>query len=307
MSAPSNPLAPALPRTGATAHAVRTVRDTLALTRPRVLALVLFTAPPALAMGHGGWPAPPVVLGVLLGAAFVGAGCSALNAWLERDVDARMERTRGRPLPEGRIGPGHALGFGVGVSALGLLTLFTTGGWLPAAVGALTLLHYVGIYTLWLKRRSPQNIVIGGAAGAAAPLIADAAAHGAIGVWALVLFAIVFLWTPPHFWAIALYRKEEYAAAALPMMPSVVGDRATRRRMLAYALALIPVTLLPWLGGALGPAYALTAAAGGACFAASILRSMRARTAIEDRRVFLVSITYLSVLFAAMLLELIVR
>jgi protoheme IX farnesyltransferase len=307
MSASSNPLASTLPRARATAQAVRTVRDTLALTRPRVLALVLFTAPPALAMGHSGWPASSVVLGVLLGAAFVGAGCSALNAWLERDVDARMERTRGRPLPDGRIGPGHALGFGVGVSALGLLTLFATGGWLPTAVGALTLLHYVGIYTLWLKRRSPQNIVIGGAAGAAAPLIADAAAHGRIGIWGLVLFAIVFLWTPPHFWAIALYRKEEYAAAALPMMPSVVGDGATRRRMLAYALALIPVTLLPWWGGALGPAYAVTAAAGGACFVASILRSMRAPTALEDRRVFLVSITYLSALFAAMLLELIVR
>ena len=307
MSAPSNPLDSALPPIRTAAHTVETLRDYLALTRPRVLALVLFTAAPALALGRNDWPSAAVILGVLLGAALVGGGCGALNAWLERDSDARMARTRERPLPTGRLAPHKALRFGIAISALGLLVLYGVGGWLPVVVGGLTLVHYLGVYTLWLKPRSAQNIVIGGAAGAAAPLIADAAVDGRIGEWGLVLFAIVFLWTPPHFWAIALYRKQEYAAADLPMMPAVVGDRGTRRRMLAYALALIPVSLLPWLGGELGPAYAATAVAAGACFVASILRSMRVQTREQDRRVFLVSLITLSLLFAVMLLELMAR
>ena len=307
MSAPSNSLGSALRPAGAIAHAVATARDYVSLTRPRVLTLVLFTAPPALALGRDHWPDAGLILGVLLGAALVGGGCGALNAWIERDSDARMARTRGRPLPTGRLAPHKALEFGIAISALGLWVLYGVGGWLPAAVGGLSLAHYVGVYTLWLKPRSAQNIVIGGAAGAAAPLIADAAVDGRIGEWGLVLFAIVFLWTPPHFWAIALVRKHEYAAARLPMMPAVVGDRGTRRRMLAYALALIPVTLLPWLGGELGPVYAVTAVAAGACFVASILRSMRVQTREQDRRVFLVSLVYLSLLFAVMLLELMAR
>jgi protoheme IX farnesyltransferase len=188
-----------------------------------------------------------------------------------------------------------------------VLVLLGVGGWLAALVGALTLAHYIGVYTIWLKPRSPQNIVIGGAAGAAAPLIADAAANGSIGLWSVVLFAIVFLWTPPHFWAIALYRKREYAAAGFPMMPSVVGDEATRRQSLAYATVLIPVTLLPWLGGVVGGGYAVTAAVGGLCFVASILHSMRAQSRREDRRVFLVSIAYLAALFSAMLVSLLLR
>jgi protoheme IX farnesyltransferase len=272
-----------------------------------VLALVLFTAPPALVLSGDGWPGAVVTLGVLLGAALVGGGCGAINAWYERDADARMERTRDRPLPAGRLAPRQALRFGVLVSAAGVLVLFAVGGWLAALVGALTLAHYVGVYTVWLKPRTPQNIVIGGAAGAAAPLIADAAANGSIGVWSVVLFAIVFLWTPPHFWAIALYRKREYAAAGFPMMPSVAGDAATRRQSLAYAILLIPVTLLPWLGGVVGSGYAVTAMAGGLCFVASILRSMRVRTRRADRHVFLVSIAYLAALFSAMLVSLLLR
>jgi protoheme IX farnesyltransferase len=282
-------------------------RDYLALTRPRVLSLVLFTAPPALVLGHAGWPDPATSLGVVLGAALVGGGCGALNAWLESARDAHMARTRDRPLPAGRLEPQQALGFGLLISALGLLVLLGLGGWLAALIGALALVHYVGVYTLWLKPRTPQNIVIGGAAGAAAPLIADAAVDGRLGVWGLVLFAIVFMWTPPHFWAIALYRKREYAAAGFPMLPAVVGDAATRRRMLAYALALIPLTLLPWLGGVLGPAYAAVALLAGAWFVGSILRAMRGQTTRADRRVFAVSIQYLALLFGAMLAELALR
>jgi protoheme IX farnesyltransferase len=289
------------------AHAFALARDYLALTRPRVLSLVLFTAPPALAMGANGWPDALTIVGVVLGAALVGGGCGAFNAWFERGADRRMARTRDRPLPAGRLEPHQALGFGILVSAAGLTVLFATGGWPPALIGALTLVHYVFVYTVWLKPRTPQNIVIGGAAGAAAPLIADAAADGRLGVWGCVLFLIIFLWTPPHFWAIALYRKREYAAARFPMLPNVVGDAATRRQMLAYALLLIPVTLLPWLGGVLGTAYAFVAVAAGSWFVASIVRAIRAPSIRRDRRVFAVSIQYLAALFGTMLVELALR
>jgi protoheme IX farnesyltransferase len=282
-------------------------RDYLSLTRPRVLTLVLFTAPPALVMGMDRWPDAITAVGVVLGAALVGGGCGAFNAWFERAADRRMARTRDRPLPAGRLEARQALGFSIGVSALGLLVLLAAGGWLAALIGALTLVHYALVYTVWLKPRTPQNIVIGGAAGAAAPLIADAAADGRLGVWGGVLFLIIFLWTPPHFWAIALYRKREYAAAHFPMLPNVAGDTATRRRMLAYALVLIPVTLLPWLGGVLGPVYAVAAFGLGAWFAASIARAMRAPSIRHDRRVFAVSIQYLALLFGTMLAELALR
>jgi protoheme IX farnesyltransferase len=286
---------------------LETLRSYIGLTRPRVLALVLFTAPAAMVMGRSSWPSPGVLMGVVIGAALVGAGCGALNAWIERDRDARMERTRNRPLPAGRLSPGQAMRFGLLISALGLWVLQLAGGWLASGIGLLTLLHYVLIYTIWLKPRSAQNIVIGGAAGAASPLIADAAVDGRLGIWGIVLFAIIFLWTPPHFWAIALYRKKEYEAAGFPMMPSVIGNAACRRQMLGYALVLIPVTLLPWLGGALGVGYALVALAGGGWFVWEIGRAMRLRCDEQDRRVFVTSLVYLSTLFGAMLVELALR
>jgi protoheme IX farnesyltransferase len=279
--------------------------DLLALTRPKVLMLVLLTAPPALALGHDTWPEISTILGVLCGAALVGGGCSALNAWYERDIDAKMARTRGRPLPDGRLSPAQALEFGLAISAVGLCTLFAVGGWLPATIGLLTLAHYLVVYTAWLKPRSPLSTVVGGVAGAAAPLIADAAVDGQIGLWGLVLFAIIFLWQPPHVWSIALYRKDDYASARFPMMPSTVGDRSTRRRMLAYSLLLIPVTLLPWFAGVLGSTYAAACVLGGAFFVRAILRSMHARTPDADRRTFKASILYLALLFAVMLGELI--
>ncbi|MBW2230754.1 MAG: protoheme IX farnesyltransferase [Deltaproteobacteria bacterium] len=278
--------------------------DFVALTRPRVLMLVLLTAPAAMAIGREGWPEPGVLIGVVLGTALIGGGCGALNAWIERERDAKMKRTMDRPLPTGRLKPRQALIFGLLTSGLGLGLLLAVGGGLSATIGALTLLHYIFVYTLWLKPRSPQNIVIGGAAGATAPLIADAAVSGTIGVWSLVLFAIIFLWTPPHFWAIALYRKDEYAAAGFPMMPIVVGNAATRKKMLAYAFVLWPVTLIPWMGGALGPIYGLTALLTGGYFVASIARARRIARIEEDRRVFAISIVYLALLFAVMMLEL---
>jgi protoheme IX farnesyltransferase len=282
-------------------------RDFVALTRPRVLTLVLFTAPPAMVMGHNGWPSAAVIFGIIIGAALIGAGCGALNASWERDRDRRMERTQNRPLPAGRLARRDAVIFGLAISALGVAVLFATGGWLPAAIGVLTLVHYVLVYTIWLKPRTPQNIVIGGAAGAASPLIADAAIDGRLGIWGFVLFTIIFVWTPPHFWAIALYRKREYASAGFPMLPNVVGDHATRTRMLAYAIALIPITLLPWLGGELSTVYALTAVIAGCGFVVSIVRSMRVQSPQQDRRVFRSSIFYLFAIFAEMLVELTLR
>lgn len=280
--------------------------DFLALTRPRILVLVLVTAPAAMAMGRNVWPESAILLAVVAGTALIGGGCGALNAWIERERDAKMTRTMDRPLPTGRLRPRQALVFGLFTSGAGLGLLLAYGGGLAAAIGLLTLLHYIFVYTLWLKPRSPQNIVIGGAAGATAPLIADAAVSGTIGVWSLVLFAIIFLWTPPHFWAIALYRKREYAAAGFPMMPNVVGNAATRRKMLAYACVLWPVTLIPWIGGALGPVYGLTALAAGGYFVLSIARSRRIARDVEDRRVFAISIMYLALIFGVMVLELLV-
>jgi protoheme IX farnesyltransferase len=215
-----------------------------------------------------------------------------------------MARTQNRPLPAGRLARRDAVIFGIAISVLGEAVLFASGGWLPTAIGGLTLVHYLLIYTIWLKPRTPQNIVIGGAAGAASPLIADAAVDGRLGSWGLVLFLIVFIWTPPHFWAIALYRKREYAAAGFPMLPNALGDRATRRRMLAYAIGLIPISLLPWVGGQLSAVYAVVAVIAGCSFVASIARSMRVQTPQQDRRVFRVSIFYLFAIFAEMLVEL---
>lgn len=283
------------------------VADYVALTRPRVLSLVLFTAPPAMLLGQRTAPRLATLLGVLLGVAAIGAGSSALNAWWERERDALMERTRLRPLPTGRLTPPSALGFGLALSVLGLVVLYASGGWLPTAIGALTLLHYLGVYTVWLKPRSPQNIVIGGAAGAASPLIASAAVDGTLGLWSVVLFAIVFLWTPPHFWAIALYRKHEYEAAGFPMLPSVIGDAAARRRMLVYAVGLLPVALLPWIAGVLGPLYGASVVVGGGAFVASIVQAIRRPSRAKDRGVFRVSIVFLAALFGAMLIELLLQ
>jgi len=281
-----------------------TVRDLIALTRPRILVLVLLTAPPALALGGAGWPDPATTLGVMIGSVLLGAGCGALNAWWERDRDARMARTEDRPLPAGRLQPGQAIGFGVGILLAGLLALLATAGPLAAGLGLVATAHYLLVYTVWLKPRHMLASVIGGATGAAPPLIADAAVDGAVGLWGLTLFAIVFLWQCPHVWAIHLYRRREYAAAGFPVLPTRLGGPATRRWMLALALALAPVTLLPWLAGELGIAYGLTAVLGAVFFCASIVSAMRRDHDDADRTVFVRSIYYLGLLLLVMFVEL---
>ncbi len=275
------------------------------MTRPRVLVLVLFTGLPVLGM-HG-WPAWREAVAVLFGTALAGAASSTLNAYVERDSDAHMARTRNRPLPAATVAPSHALWLGSGLAVVSTLVLWAVGGLLAAGVGVATILFYVFVYTLWLKPRTPQNIVIGGAAGATAPLIAEAALTGQL-TWASgVLFLIIFLWTPPHFWAIAIFRKKEYAAAGFPMMPNVVGDHATRRQSVVYTVLLLLVTLAPVPMGLLGPIYGVVALGAGAWFLIAVLGSLRADDPKVDYQVFKISVAYLFLLFGAMLVDCAVR
>lgn len=275
------------------------------MTRPRVLVLVLFTGLPVLGM-HG-WPSWGQAAAVLFGTALAGAASSTLNAYVERDSDAHMARTRSRPLPAASVAPAHALWLGTGLAVVSTLVLWAVGGMLAAAVGLATILFYVFVYTLWLKPRTPQNIVIGGAAGATAPLIAEAALTGQLTWVSWILFLIIFLWTPPHFWAIAIFRKKEYEAAGFPMMPNVVGDKATRRQSLAYTVLLLLVTLAPVPMGLLGPIYGVVALGAGAWFLVGVYRSLTANDPKVDYQVFKISVAYLFLLFGAMLFDCAVR
>ncbi|HHO51296.1 MAG TPA: protoheme IX farnesyltransferase, partial [Deltaproteobacteria bacterium] len=277
------------------------------IVRPRVIALVVFTGAPALLLGQAQRPTLLQALWILTGTALIGGASSAFNAVVERETDARMARTRDRPLPAAALLPRVVAGYGLVLLIAGSLILWAIGGPLAAAIGVATVLFYVGIYTLWLKPRTPQNIVIGGAAGSTAPLIASAAMDGTVSIGALLLFLIVFLWTPPHFWAIAIFRKREYEAAGFPMMPSVVGDQPTRWRSLAYTLVLVPITLSPvWLGYLSLP-FGAVAALLGVWFTASVVRSLVEQHPTVDRRVFRDSIVYLSLLFLAMFVDLAVQ
>ena len=282
----------------------QSVRSYVELTKPRVLLLVIFTGLPAMTLAGGGWPAPGFAFSVLAGISLAAAAANALNCYIERDTDRLMERTRTRPLPAARMEPGRALFFGIALSALATALLFAVGGGLAAGLGLATILFYVFVYTVWLKPRSAWNAVIGGAAGAAAPLIADAAVNGRVGPAGWILFAIVFFWQPPHVWAIALFRKQDYARAGIPMLPSVIGDQPTRWRMLWYSLALVPVTLAPLPLGLLGPVYGVVASGLGAWFVWHSVRVLREQTDAAARRMFGVSLLYLFALFATMLVDL---
>jgi heme o synthase len=234
----------------------------------------------------------------------IGAGAAgAINMWYERDIDAIMRRTAARPLPSGRMMPGEALGFGA-VLAVGAVVVMGLGiNWVAAELLALTIGFYVFVYTIWLKRRTPQNIVIGGAAGAFPPMIGWAAATGDIGWGALALFAIIFFWTPPHFWALSLYRSADYAAAGVPMLPVVAGPRETKRQMLLYTLILWPAALAPWLLGLAGPVYAATAAALSFVFSAMAVQVCRDPTDASARRMFGFSLLYLFLIFSLLLVD----
>jgi protoheme IX farnesyltransferase len=280
-----------------------TLRGYVALTKPRILMLVIFTALPVMAMAAGGWPAPAFVVATLCGIALAAGAANTINCYLERDLDALMERTRSRPLPSREIAPSSALVFGLVLSVVSTALLYAVAGPMAAALGVASILFYVFVYTVWLKPRSSWNAVIGGAAGAAAPLIADAAVNGQVGAAGWLLFAIVFLWQPPHVWAIALFRKDDYARAGIPMLPNVIGDQPTRRRMLLYTLALVPFTLAPTALGLLGPLYLAAAVALDGWFLWHVVRVLRERSEPAARRAFHVSLVYLFALFLAMLVD----
>ncbi|MBW2288931.1 MAG: protoheme IX farnesyltransferase [Deltaproteobacteria bacterium] len=287
--------------------ALSVLRDYVDLTKPRLLPLVLMTGLPVLGMSAGGWPSAAFTVVTLLGIALAAAAANTLNAYLERDLDARMERTRSRPVPAGLIEPRAALIFGLVLGVVSTVVLYAVGGVPTAGLGVASILFYVFVYTLWLKPRTSWNTVVGGAAGAVAPLIADAAVNGQIGAAGLSLFGIIFFWQPPHVWAIALYRKADYAAADIKMLPNVIGDEATRRRMLWYTLGLVPVTLAPVALGLLGNIYLAVALGANAWFIWSSVQVLRQRTDDAARRMFRVSLAYLFSLFAAMLVELLLR
>ena len=274
------------------------------LTKPRLLPLVLFSGLPVLVMAAGGWPAPVHAGAILAGIALAAGGANALNSYLERDLDALMTRTAMRPLPSGALDPRGALAFGLALSVLGPGLLWYTSG-LPAALVALAaILFYLFVYTLWLKPRTPAAVVWGGIAGAASPLIADAAIGGSIGPAGWIVFAIVFAWQPPHFWAITIYRRAEYEAADFPILVARIGEAATARRIVAWIAGLVGVTLVPVPLGLLGPVYAVCASALGVYFLAAGVQVLRHPGAESARHVFRVSLVYLMGLFAAMIVDL---
>jgi protoheme IX farnesyltransferase len=238
----------------------------------------------------------------------VGAGAAgALNMWYDADVDALMKRTANRPIPRGRIAPGEAFAFGIVLAAFAVAVLGVLVSWLAAALLAFTIFFYVVVYTAWLKRLTPQNIVIGGAAGSLPPVIAWAAATGGISVEPSLLFLIIFFWTPPHFWALALVRADDYALARLPMLPVVAGAEETRRQIVRYSVALVPIGAAPWLLGYAGALYGATALTAGALMVifAWRVRSNREgeRAARAAHQLFAFSILYLFVLFAGLLID----
>lgn len=284
-----------------------TLRNYAELTKPRLLPLVLMTGLPVLGMAAAERPTFAWGALILFGIALAAASANTLNAYIERDKDALMERTKDRPLPAGRIAPAAALCFGLVLAVLSTAFLWAVSGAPAALLGVASIAFYVFVYTIWAKPRSAWNAIIGGAAGAAAPLIADAAVNGHVGPAGLALFAIVFFWQPPHVWAIALYRKADYAAAGIPTPPAVIGDEATRRRIVWYTLGLVPVTLAPVALGLLGPVYLAVALGMNLWFVASVLRLRRERSDDAARRTFRVSLAYLFSLFVAMNLELLVR
>jgi heme o synthase len=279
-------------------------RDFVALTKPRVMSLVVFTGLCGLIAAQTKMPlvlAFTAILCIALGAGAAGA----LNQWYEADIDALMKRTQGRPLPAGRMNRQSALHFGVGLSFFSVLLLGVATNWLAAGILAVSILFYVLVYTVWLKRRTPQNIVIGGAAGAFPPLIGWAAATGSIAPLPLLLFLLVFLWTPPHFWALALFIESDYAKAGVPMMPVVAGERSTRKQVFLYTVPMVVCAITPWVMNLTGAIYGFTAAIFSALFLILAARVAQRKTQADDamkpeKALFKFSILYLFVLFAAL-------
>jgi len=282
------------------------VPDYFALLKPRVMILVIFTALVGMVVSQG--HVPPAIGVISLLAIAVGAGASGcLNMWWDADIDAVMTRTAQRPIPAGRISSEEALGFGLFLSVASVLVLGLAANWLAAGLLAFTIVFYAVIYSMWLKRATAQNIVIGGAAGALPPVIGQAVVSGSVGIESLVLFAIIFIWTPPHFWALALIKAEDYARAGIPMMPNVAGPASTRRQIVWYSMFLAPLGLAPVALGFGGLLYAVIGLVGGLGMVAFSVRVLKNREGEAEKRaamgMFGFSILYLFALFSALLAE----
>ena len=277
------------------------ISDYLELTKPKVQSLLLLTT--ITTMYVAGDPSPLLVLLTCLGGYLSAGGAGAVNHWFDRDIDARMARTADRPIPAGRISPAAALAFGCALAALSFLELSLTVNVLAASLALSGFLGYVLVYTVWLKRRTPQNIVIGGAAGAVPPLVAWAAVRGSVGGVAVLLFFIVFFWTPPHFWALSLLMKDEYAKVGVPMLPVVRGEAETRRQILLYTVLLYAVTQLPFCAGGFGGIYLAASLLLGLGFIAGAVRLYRRADRRSALQLYLFSLAYLALLFSAMVLD----
>jgi len=277
--------------------------DYLALTKPRIIVLLEVTAFCAMVMAAHGWPGLGLVLATMVGGALAAGGANTINMWFDRDIDQTMSRTCSRPIPSGRIEPMHALLFGMGLELASFAVLTTFANLLAATLALSALLFYVLVYTMWLKRTSMQNIVIGGAAGAMPPLVGWAAVTGNLGISALFLFAIIFYWTPPHFWALALLIRRDYERAQVPMLPVVQGDAQTRRQIGLYTVVMVAVTMLPVFTHALGWVYLGGAAVLDGVFLAYAVRTWRDGSARSAGRLFHYSLLYLALLFAVAALD----
>ena len=283
-----------------------TVGDYVALLKPRVMSLVVFTALTGMIAAPG--TLHPVLAAIALIMIAVGAGASgALNMWYDADIDAKMARTAARPIPRGRVTADEALSFGTILSVGAVLMLGLLVNWAAGALLALTIAFYIFVYTMWLKRRTPHNIVIGGAAGAFPPMVGWAAVTGSVSVESIVLFLIIFMWTPPHFWALALYRCRDYERVGVPMLPVVAGPEETRRQILVYALLLVPLAVTPYFIGLGGLTYLITSLVLGAVFLALAVNVRRGTEGRDGDRaakqLFTFSIFYLFALFAVILGE----
>jgi len=279
-----------------------TARDFFTLLKPRVMSLVIFTAFVGLVLAPG--EIHPILAFTAILCVAVGAGASGcLNMWYDADIDAVMKRTRNRPVPAGRVSPGEALGFGIALSVASVALMGLVVNLVAAALLALTIAFYLFVYTMWLKRRTPQNIVIGGAAGAFPPMIGWAAVTGTVSIESVLLFAIIFMWTPPHFWALSLFVSKDYEDAGVPMLPVVAGEKETRRQILYYSVILAPLGVAPWMLGMLGPVYGWSATLLGALFLGGAVQVWRDSGVASAKRLFAYSIFYLLFLFIMMVVD----
>jgi protoheme IX farnesyltransferase len=315
MSVGARPLVPSRLTPGALAvgaHGSRRTPATLignyvALTKPRIIELLLITTVPTMVLADGGWPGWALVAVTLLGGSLAAGGANALNMYVDRDIDAKMKRTQGRPLVTGAIAPGHAVVFAIALEIAAFVVLWSGANLLAAGLALAAAAFYVGVYTIWLKRTSTHNIVIGGAAGAVPVLVGWAAVAGSLGWPAIVLFIAMFFWTPPHFWALAIRYADDYRAADVPMLPVVAPLRDAAKQMVGYTAALVVATLVLIPVGDLGWLYAVAAVVLGSTFLAGTIALVGHPTAAASMRVFTFSITYVTLLFGALTLDVLLR